>query len=256
MSFNGAGVYTLPAGNPVVTGTVISSTVQNTTMSDVATALSNCITRDGQSPATANIPMGAKQFTNLGAASGAGNALVYGGVIVGTTITGTDLTTTGNTILGDAVGDTLTVNATATFANNATVSGTLGVTGVATFTATPAGKVTSGFYTPVATLGANVSAATPGPAQWLRVGDVVTVSGAIDFSISGVAAAFLGISLPVASNFTVASHLGGIAMDGTNTSPPFEILGDFTNHRASFHSSGHSTGGTFTMYYTYTYRVV
>lgn len=64
---NGSGVYSLPAGNPVVSGTVISSTVQNNTMSDVATALTNSIAKDGQTVPTANLPMGGFKLTNLGA---------------------------------------------------------------------------------------------------------------------------------------------------------------------------------------------
>jgi len=68
---NGSGTYSLPAGNPVVTGTTISSTVQNTTMSDVATALTNSIAKDGQTTPTANLPMGGFKFTNLGAGTAA-----------------------------------------------------------------------------------------------------------------------------------------------------------------------------------------
>lgn len=41
------GVYTLPAGNPVVTGTTISSTWGNTTLSDIATALTQSLSVDG-----------------------------------------------------------------------------------------------------------------------------------------------------------------------------------------------------------------
>lgn len=67
MPRNGAGTYSLPAGNPVVTGTVISSTVQNDTMSDVATALTNSIAKDGQTTPTANLPMGGYKLTGLGA---------------------------------------------------------------------------------------------------------------------------------------------------------------------------------------------
>ena len=48
MPFNGSGTYTLPAGNPVVTNTTISSTVHNNTMSDIATALSSVLVNDGQ----------------------------------------------------------------------------------------------------------------------------------------------------------------------------------------------------------------
>ena len=55
MAFNGAGVYSLPALNPVVTGTTISSTWANNTLNDIATALTLCLTKDGQSTASARI---------------------------------------------------------------------------------------------------------------------------------------------------------------------------------------------------------
>jgi len=68
MPRNGSGSYSLPSGNPVVTGTAISSTVQNNTMSDIATALTASIAKDGQTTATANLPMGG--FKHTGAANG------------------------------------------------------------------------------------------------------------------------------------------------------------------------------------------
>jgi len=52
---NGSGTYTLPAGNPVVTGTVISSTVHNNTMSDIADELTNSVDKDGQTVITGDI---------------------------------------------------------------------------------------------------------------------------------------------------------------------------------------------------------
>jgi hypothetical protein len=52
MSRNGSGTYTLPAGNPVVTGTTISSTWANNTLSDMATAITGSIAADGQTPIT------------------------------------------------------------------------------------------------------------------------------------------------------------------------------------------------------------
>jgi hypothetical protein len=52
MSRNGSGTYSLPAGNPVVTGTTIASNWANTTLSDMATALSGSIAADGQTPIT------------------------------------------------------------------------------------------------------------------------------------------------------------------------------------------------------------
>lgn len=69
MSFNGSGTYNLPAGQPVVTGTVISSPTFNTLTSDLATALTNTVCKDGQSTPSANLPMGGFKLTGLGAAS-------------------------------------------------------------------------------------------------------------------------------------------------------------------------------------------
>jgi hypothetical protein len=77
MPYNGSGTYSLPAGNPVVTGTAISSTTTNNTNSDIATALTNCMTRDGQSPPTENIPMGGNKLTGLASGTASGDALQY-----------------------------------------------------------------------------------------------------------------------------------------------------------------------------------
>jgi hypothetical protein len=51
-----AGVFTLVAGNPVVTGTIVSSTWANNTFTDVASGLSTCILKDGTQTTTAPIP--------------------------------------------------------------------------------------------------------------------------------------------------------------------------------------------------------
>ena len=65
MSRNGSGTYTLPSGNPVVTGTTISSTWANNTLNDVATALTGSIASDGQTTPSANLPMGGYNHTNV-----------------------------------------------------------------------------------------------------------------------------------------------------------------------------------------------
>lgn len=69
MSRNGAGTYSLPAGNPVVTGTTISSSWANTTLSDIGTALTASIANDGQTPVLANLPMGGFKHTGVAVAS-------------------------------------------------------------------------------------------------------------------------------------------------------------------------------------------
>ena len=69
MARNGSGVYSLPAGNPVVTGTTISSTWANTTLNDIANNITTSIASDGQTVPTANLPMGTYAHTNVGNAS-------------------------------------------------------------------------------------------------------------------------------------------------------------------------------------------
>lgn len=48
MPRNGSGVYSLPAGNPVVTGTTITSTWGNSTASDIGTEITNSLDRSGR----------------------------------------------------------------------------------------------------------------------------------------------------------------------------------------------------------------
>ncbi len=74
MPFNGAGVYSPPGADfPAVTQTVISSTHYNNIVTDIATALSLCLTKDGQQTATANIPFGGFRATNVGITGIAGS---------------------------------------------------------------------------------------------------------------------------------------------------------------------------------------
>ena len=65
MSRDGSGIYSLPAGNPVVTGTTISSATHNTTLTDIANALTASIAKDGQTTPTANLPMGTYRHTGV-----------------------------------------------------------------------------------------------------------------------------------------------------------------------------------------------
>lgn len=82
MSFNGTGTFVINStGQPVVSGTTISSTVFNALTADLATGLSTCITKDGQSVVTANIPFGGYKLTNIGAPTTDGDALRYGSVV-------------------------------------------------------------------------------------------------------------------------------------------------------------------------------
>lgn len=77
MSRNGSGVYSLPAGNPVVTLTQISSTWANTTLTDIATELTNSIDKGGRTAPTANLPMAGYKHTGAAVASAAGQYVTY-----------------------------------------------------------------------------------------------------------------------------------------------------------------------------------
>jgi hypothetical protein len=100
MSFNGSGTFLINStGQPVVANTVISATVFNALTADLASGLTNCITKDGQSTPTANIPMGNNKVTGLAVGTLTNDAATLGQVqstaaklitIAGTdTITGT-----------------------------------------------------------------------------------------------------------------------------------------------------------------------
>ena len=101
MSYNGSGTFNInSAGQPVVAGTTISSTVFNSLTSDLATGLTTALTKDGQSTPTANITMGTYKITNLGAATAGTDAVRFSQIQAGTekllAVTGT------NTIIGSA----------------------------------------------------------------------------------------------------------------------------------------------------------
>jgi len=98
MSYNGSGTFVINStGQPVVTGTVISSTAFNALTADLATGLSTALTKDGQTTPTANIPMGGFKLTGLGAGVAGTDAANLSQVqsAVGTflTVSGTDTIT-------------------------------------------------------------------------------------------------------------------------------------------------------------------
>lgn len=58
-SRNSAGTYSLPTGNPVVTGTTISSSTYNTTNSDLATEITDSLNRSGKGGMLASLKLAA-----------------------------------------------------------------------------------------------------------------------------------------------------------------------------------------------------
>ena len=108
MSRNGSGTYSLPAGNPVVTGTTISSTWANNTMNDLSAALTDSVAADGQTPMTGNLNLGNNKIVNLltptvstdAVTKAYADALVSGGTGSFTTLTVTGTTTLATTLTG------------------------------------------------------------------------------------------------------------------------------------------------------------
>lgn len=124
MSFNGSGTFLInSAGQPVVTNTTISSTAQNALTADLATGLSTCITKNGQTTITANIPMSTFKLTGLGAGSAAGNSLRYEQLFVATEVTllgaigfkkGADIASAATLDLSTATGNLVHITGTTT----------------------------------------------------------------------------------------------------------------------------------------------
>jgi hypothetical protein len=156
MSRNGSGTYTLPAGNPVVTGTTISSSWANNTMNDIASALTDSVAADGQTPMTGDLDLNTNKIINLDPATTAGDAVEYSQFVSATT---SSVAITGGTINGATIGATtpasgrfttleatgaFTAGSTAAITGNTTVGGTLTVTGLGSFNGTGALKIPAG----------------------------------------------------------------------------------------------------------------
>jgi hypothetical protein len=108
MSYNGSGTFQInTTGQPVVAGTVISSTAFNALTADLATGLSTAITKDGQTATTARIPFAAGISSTLvtdstsistGSIITAGGAGIAKALYVGTTANVAGAATLGSTL--------------------------------------------------------------------------------------------------------------------------------------------------------------
>jgi len=144
VSYNGSGTFQInTAGQPVITGTVVSSTAFNALTADLATGLSTAITKDGQTATTARIPFAAG--------------------ISSTLVTDSSSTSTGSIITAGGVGvaKALYVGTTANVAGAATLGSTLTYGGVTlTNAVTGTGKMvldTSPIISGLTLSGANLS---------------------------------------------------------------------------------------------------
>jgi len=186
MSRNGSGTYSLPAGNPVVTGTTIASTWANTTMTDLAAALTDSVAADGQTPMTGALDMNSNKVTNLatGTISGDGinftqfNTPTFGGAV----ICSTTLTVVGDTTMS-GTGQLKIPNGTTGQRSATPVSGMIrfnstlnSYEGYTSYTGATISTIT--FVTTTATL-------TTATAHGLNTGNTVFITGTTPAAYSG-----------------------------------------------------------------------
>lgn len=79
MSRNGSGTYSLPSNswNPSVNGVPATAADWQTLINDVASALTQSVSKDGQTPLTGNLAAGGNKLTGLSAGSAAGDSLRF-----------------------------------------------------------------------------------------------------------------------------------------------------------------------------------
>lgn len=123
------------------------------------------------------------------------------------------------------------------------------------------GVVYAGTYTPIATNVSNLGTVTPNVAQYMRVGDVVTVSGtvSVDPTTSGTLTTEFTLSLPVvrvSGNFNATSQAGGSSVSQTgSTINAFGISSTSGSAVVTFANGTISHSGAVGYPYTFTYRL-
>jgi hypothetical protein len=114
----------------------------------------------------------------------------------------------------------------------------------------------SGTYTPTLFNTTNVSSSTAYPAQWIRVGNVVTVSGQVDITpTSASASTVLGISIPIGSTLSAVGSLAGTACSFVSSTANLagRVIQDTTNNRAlvSYINSTSTSSTNWSYHFTY-----
>ena len=188
MPRNGSGIYTLPGGNPVTPGDVIEAAWANTTMEDIADALTNSLSRTGAGGMLAPFRIAD------GTVSGPG--LSY----LNETNTGLYRSGSGSTwmaVLGvntaqfSTVGLTIPFGKALTAQGNASVSGTFAVGGATTLASTLA---VTGALTATGGVSGNVTGNVTAGSGTSTFNDVV-ITGALDMT-AGSSATITGLSDP------------------------------------------------------------
>ena len=227
MSYNGSGTFVINStGQPVVSGTVISSTAFNALTADLGTGLSTALTKDGQTTATARIPF----------AQGISSTLV----------TDASSTTTGSIITAGGVGiaKALYVGTTSNFAGASTFGSTITYGGITlTGAVTGTGKMvldtTPTLVTPIlgvatATSINKLTVTAPATSATLTVADGASLvtSGAYSLTLTSTAAT--NVTLPTTG--TLATLAGSEALTNKTLTNP-----TVTNYVETLYAIGNSS---------------
>lgn len=120
--------------------------------------------------------------------------------------------------------------------------------------------ITSGTYSPTGTAVTNVTTATPGTCMYSRIGNIVTVSGAVTVTTtSATGEAVFDLSFPIASSTTGNADAAGVfSTSGDSVAQSSgRIYANATNDRFRFNFFPQTAGtGPYTYYFTAQYRVI
>lgn len=119
--------------------------------------------------------------------------------------------------------------------------------------------VASGTYTPTYTGVDNCDSVSAFECQWLRVGNVVTVSGIVNVDATNAASGVrFRATLPIASSLAAARQLAGVGRGtGINSvAAAFAVSGDSTNDAADFFGGVTDASSAVSVYFTFTYLVL
>lgn len=254
MSYNGSGTFQInTTGQPVVAGTVISSTAFNSLTADLANGLSTAITKDGQTTVTNNIPMSGFKITGLGAATVGTDAARYSQIQGGTdkliTVTGTDTLTGSLTpaLTAYAAGNQFSF----VVANTNTGAVTINIDGVGSksitrtgSTALVAGDMVAGQVVLIEYDGTRFQLLNGNSFTNLLVSDTLTYGGVtLTNAVTGTGKMVLDTS-PTVNNPTVTNYVESVVAIGTVTSSNTIALTNGTVQTATLTAS---TACTFTM---------